>query len=207
MDLVVEKPYVFALMDKVLEYHFACGKKMIELGVDMIWTGDDFGTQKGMMISPNLWREVFKPRMQHLFKELKRMNPKVEMAYHSCGSIVSIIPDLIEIGVDVLNPIQPQAKGMELGRLKRKFGDKLVFFGGVDEQKILPFGSVQEVEEEVKLRVAQAGEGGGFIIAPAHNIQPDTPLQNIYAYFEAVKKYGTYPIIFSPHQGWGRGFQ
>lgn len=196
-DLVMEKPYVFALMDKVLEYHLACGKKMVELGVDMIWTGDDFGTQKGMMISPRLWRKVFKPRMEYIFKELKKINPKVKIAYHSCGSILPIIPDLIEIGLDVLNPVQPQAKGMDLGRLKQEFGDKLVFFGGVDEQRVLPFGNTQEIEEEVKLRIAQAGKGGGFIIAPAHNIQPDTPLQNIYAYFEAIKKYGTYPLTFS----------
>lgn len=197
MDLVLEKSYVFALMDKVLNYNLACGKKMVELGVNMIWTGDDFGTQKGMMISPELWRKIFKPRMHYIFKELKIANPKIKIAYHSCGSILPIIPDLIEIGLDVLNPIQPQAKGMDLGKLKKEFGDKLVFFGGVDEQRVLPFGNTKEVEEEVKLRIAQAGNRGGFIIAPAHNIQPDTPLKNIYIYFKAIKKYGTYPLTFN----------
>jgi len=194
MDLIMEKPYVFALMDKVMEYNLACGKKMVELGVDMIWTGDDFGTQKGMLLSPEIWRKVFKPRMQYIFKELRKVNPGIKIAYHSCGSIFPIIPDLIEIGLDVLNPIQPRAKDMDLAKLKQKFGDELVFFGGVDEQKVLPFGDVKQVEDEVKLRIAQAGQGGGFIIAPAHNIQPDTPLENIYAYFEAIKKYGTYPL-------------
>ena len=194
MDLIMEKPYVFALMDKVMEYNLACGKKMVELGVDMIWTGDDFGTQKGMLLSPEIWRKVFKPRMQYIFKELRKVNPGIKIAYHSCGSIFPIIPDLIEIGLDVLNPIQPRAKDMDLAKLKQKFGDELVFFGGVDEQKVLPFGDTKQVEDEVKLRIAQAGQGGGFIIAPAHNIQPDTPLENIYAYFEAIKKYGTYPL-------------
>ncbi len=194
MDLVQEKPYVFALMDKVLNYNLTGGKKMVELGIDMIWTGDDFGTQKGMMISPAFWRRIFKPRMYNIFKQLKGINPKIKVAYHSCGSILPIIPDLIEIGVEVLNPIQPQAEGMNLGKFKKEFGDKLAFFGGVDEQKVLPFGTTKEVEEEVKLRIAQAGKGGGFIIAPSHNIQPDTPLENIYTYFKAIKKYGTYPL-------------
>ncbi len=194
MDLVMEKPYVFVLIDKVLEYQLACGKKMVELGVDMICTGDDFGTQKGMMISPEQWGRVFKPRMQYVFEELKRIDPTIKIAYHSCGSILPIIPDLIEIGLDVFNPIQPRAKNMDLGKLKKKFGDRLIFFGGVDEQRVLPFGNTGEVKEEVRLRIAQAGKKGGFIIAPSHNIQPDTPLENIYAYFKAIKKYGTYPL-------------
>lgn len=193
IDLVIEKPYVFALMDKVLEHNLVYCKKMVGLGVDVIWLGDDFGTQKGMMIRPELWRKVFKPRMHYIFKELKRMNPEIKIAYHSCGSIVTIIPDLMEIGIDILNPIQPQANGMNLAELKKKFGDKLVFFGGVDEQRVLPFGNTKDIEEEVKLRIAQAGKGGGFIIAPAHNIQVDTPIENIYAYFRAIKKYGSYP--------------
>jgi len=196
MDLVLEKPYVFTLMDKVIDYHLSCGIKMLDLGVDMLWTGDDFGTQEGMMISPQLWRRIFKPRMHYIFKEFKKTDPGVKIAYHSCGSISPIIPDLIEIGLEVLNPIQPRAKGMNLAKLKKEFGDKLVFFGGVDEQRILPFGSPEQVEEEVRLRVTQAGKGGGFIIAPSHNIQPDTPLENVYTYFNAIKKYGTYPLSF-----------
>ncbi len=125
---------------------------------------------------------------------MKRINPRVKIAYHSCGSILPIIPDLIEIGLDVLNPIQPQAKNMNLGKLKKKFGDRLVFFGGVDEQMILPFGTTAEVKDEVKLRIAQAAKEGGFIPAPSHNIQPDTPLENIYTYFKAIKRYGTYHL-------------
>ncbi len=194
MDLVMGKPYVFALLDKVLEYQLSCGKKMVGLGADMIWAGDDFGTQKGMMISPELWRRVFKPRMKYIIEELKKQNPEVKIAYHSCGSIRPIISDLIEVGVDVLNPIQPQARDMNLRELKKECGDELVFFGGVDEQRVLPFGNTKEVRGEVKLRIAQAGREGGFIIAPSHNIQPDTPLKNIYAYFEAIKEYGIYPI-------------
>jgi len=147
-----------------------------------------------MMISPEQWGRVFKPRMQYVFEELKRINPTIKISYHSCGSILPIITDLIEICLDVFNPIQPRAKNMDLGKLKKKFGDRLIFFGGVDEQRVLPFGNTGEVKEEVRLRIAQAGKKGGFIIAPSHNIQPDTPLENIYAYFKAIKKYGTYPL-------------
>jgi uroporphyrinogen decarboxylase len=167
---------------------------MAELGVDMILTGDDFGTQRGMMVSPELWRKYFKPRMRSLFLELKRIRPELKIAYHSCGTILPIIPDLVEIGLDVLNPIQPAALGMDLGALKKEYGRELAFFGGVDEQQVLPFGTPAEVEEEVQLRIKQAGADGGFILAPSHNIQPDTPLANILAFFNAARKHGKYPL-------------
>lgn len=189
MDLHDEKEYVSALLDKIQSYSLTCGLKMIEMGVDVIWTGDDFGTQTGMLISPGLWRTVFKPRMAQLFRAFKEANPVLKIAYHSDGAIRPIIPDLIEIGMDVLNPIQPKAHGMELGELKAEYGDVLTFFGGVDEQEVLPFGDVAQVREEVRLRIEQASANGGFVIAPAHNIQPDTPLQNVYAFFDAVTYY------------------
>jgi len=136
-----------------------------------------------------------------LFQALKAANPKVKLAYHSCGSILPIIPDLIDIGLEVLNPIQPGAQGMDLGRLKGEYGQRLAFFGGVDEQTILPFGTPDQVAEEVRLRVRQAAAGGGFIIAPAHNIQPDTPLANIHAFFEAVRRWGRYPLQGTAGEG------
>jgi len=194
VDLHEGSPYVEALLDKVLGYNLAVGKRLVELGVDMVWAGDDFGTQRGMLVSPDLWRRFFKPRMQRLFRALKAVNPAVKIAYHSCGSILPIIPDLIEIGLDVLNPIQPKAQGMDLGALKKAYGRELAFFGGVDEQEVLPFGSPEEVEAEVRLRIRQAGAGGGFILGPAHNIQPDTPLQNVRAFFRAAREHGTYPL-------------
>jgi uroporphyrinogen decarboxylase len=194
MDLALEELYVAELLDRIMEYSIVCGQKMIDLGADLIWTGDDFGTQKGMMIAPEMWRAVFKPRLHKLFDALKKHNPQVKIAYHSCGSIVPIIEDLIEIGLDFLNPIQPAAVGMDLALFKQKYGDRLGFFGGVDVQGALPRGTVADVKEEVKKRIKAAATGGGFIIAPAHNIQPDTPLENIEAFFSAIKEYGKYPI-------------
>ena len=121
---------------------------------------------------------------------LNGKTPDVKIAYHSCGSILPIIPELIEIGLDFLNPIQPKAHGMDLEKLYTMYSDKIGFFGGVDVQGVLPHGTTKDVENEV-IRCIRATNGGKkFIIAPAHNMQPDTPVENVYAFFEAVKKYG-----------------
>lgn len=190
MDLATEEDYIPVLLDKISDYSTQCGLKMIDLGVDMIWTGDDMGTQKGMMISPDMWREYFKPRMKKMFNTFKQRKPDIKIAYHSCGAIAPIIPELIEIGLDVLNPLQPMAAGMELSNLYHQYADKLLFFGAIDVQGVLPNGSPEDVENEV-IRCLKATNGGRkYIIAPAHNMQPDTPVENVYAFFDAVKKHG-----------------
>jgi len=194
IDLTLEEPYVLELMDRVLDYSTACGIKMIDLGADMLWTGDDFGTQRGMMVSPGMWEKYFKPRMTKMIKTFKEYKPDIKIAYHSCGSIFPIIEGLYEAGVDVLNPIQPAAVDMELEKLKELFGDKLAFFGGIDVQDILPNGTVDEVANEVHNKILAGGKNGGYIIAPAHNIQPDTSNENVFAFFEAARKFGTYPV-------------
>ena len=128
------------LADRILDipyrYHLAAAKRLVEMGVDMIWTGDDVGSQHGMMISPRSWRRFLKPRMAEFFSALKAINPAVKIAYHSDGNIEPIIPELIEIGLDVLNPIQPAS--MDPVKLKKQYGDKLCFWGTVDEQHTLP---------------------------------------------------------------------
>lgn len=194
IDLAMNKDYIFKLLDMIMRFHIEVGKKLIEIGCDIIWTGDDFGTQRGMLIPPEMWRRIFKPRFASVFKSLKQFNPNIKIAYHSCGSIVPIIPDLIEIGLDILNPLQPRAEGMDGRVLKKKYADRLSFFGAIDEQKVLPFGSPEEVKEEVREKISDLAQGGGYILAPAHNIQPDTSLENIFAIYEAVEEYGKYPI-------------
>lgn len=194
MDLSAKNPYTIELLDKLKEYSIGCGKKLIRLGADVIWAGDDFGTQNGMMISPKMWREIFKPRYKEVFDELKKTNPDIIIAYHSCGSIRPIITDMIEIGLDVLNPIQPKALDMDPADLKKTYGKEIAFFGGIDIQDVLPNGTPEDVRAEVKNKIRAAGEGGGYLLAPAHNIQPDTPLENIFTLFEAVKEYGKYPL-------------
>ena len=193
MDLMMEEDYIPVLLDRVEAYSTQCGLKMIELGADMIWAGDDFGTQSGMILSPALWREHFKPRYARMWKKFRQANPNIKIAYHSCGSIVPIIEDYIEIGLDFLNPIQPLAAGMNLAELYRQYGDRLGFFGGVDVQDILPNGSAEDVRAEVRRVMDAVRHSPRFIIAPAHNIQPDTSVENIFAFFDEAIRYGAIP--------------
>jgi len=189
LDLLMEPEYLNPLLDKIMNINLITGKKLIEAGADILWAGDDFGSQTGMMIDTETWRKHFKPRIKLLFEEFKKVNPNVKIAWHTCGSVLPIIPDFIEIGLDILNPLQPLATGMEPEFLVREFGRDLVFFGGIDIQELLPKGPVSKIKEEVKRRIEILGKYNGYIIAPAHNIQPDTPVEHILAFFEAAQEF------------------
>ena len=188
IDLITEAPYMDKLLDRVMEINVKTGKHLIEMGADVLWAGDDFGTQHGMIMDPDLWRKVFKPRIKWMFEEFRKVNPDIKLAWHSCGSIPEIIPDFIEIGLDILNPVQPRAKGMDPEFIKEKYGKDLVLFGGIDLQNLLPYNTPEKIKNEVKKMIGILGKDGGYILAPAHNIQPDTPVENILAIFEAVKE-------------------
>ena len=192
MDFLVNEELANRILDIPFEYHLIAGKKLVELGVDIIWTGDDVGGQNNMLISPEVWRKYLKPRMSRLFTELKKINPELKIAYHSDGNIYPILDDLVEIGLDILNPVQP--KSMDLYFLKEKYGEKLSFFGTIDIQETLPFGTKKEIEDEVKNRIKIMAQNGGFIIAPTHHVQIDTSLENFYFFWNSVDKYGKYPI-------------
>lgn len=195
-DLHANRPLAEALCDRVLELKMRYWEKALALlgdKVDVVQEGDDYGGQKGLLISPQLWREVFKPRLAQLFRHIKHCAPHVFILFHSCGSIYEIIPDLIEAGVDILNPIQVAAAHMDTRRLKREFGDSLSFWGGgVDTQRVLPRGTPQEVREEVRRRVEDLAPGGGFVFNTVHNIQADVPAENILAMVEALREFGVY---------------
>jgi uroporphyrinogen-III decarboxylase len=133
-----------------------------------------------------MWRHFFKPRMAHFIAELKAINPQVKVAYHSDGNIYPIIPDLIEIGLDVLNPIQPAS--MDPARLKQEYGDRLCFWGTMDEQHTLPFGSAADVQNEVLQRLQTIGKNGGLILGPTHHVQLDTPMDNFWAMVNGITK-------------------
>ncbi len=186
MDLVTEAEYLPHLMDRIMHYIIDAGKVLLGMGVDILWCGDDFGGQNGMLIDPVTWRSQIKPRIRFMFEEFRKVQPDIKLAWHSCGSILPILPDFIELGLDILNPIQPLAKGMEPEFLKSEYGRDLTFFGGIDVQELLPTGTPQQVKDEVRRRIDILGKNGGYIIAPAHNIQPDTPVENVQAFFEAA---------------------
>ena len=184
MDLILEPERAEAVLQIPFQYHLEVARKMAALGVDMIWLGDDMGAQKSMLISPDMWREFFKPKMATIISEAKAIHPDVLIAYHTDGYNLPIIPDLIEIGLDVLNPIQ--AESMDPGSLKREFGGRLSFFGAIDVQTTLPFGSPEDVRSEFANWAATLGRGGGWLCAPTHHVQLDTPMENFLALVDAA---------------------
>jgi uroporphyrinogen decarboxylase len=183
-DFIADPDLANHILDIPYQYHLTAACKLVEMGVDMIWTGDDVGMQTGMLFSPKIWRAFFKPRMANFISTLKTINPRVKVAYHSDGNIQAILPDLIEIGLDVLNPIQPAC--MDPAQLKRAYGDRLCFWGSIDEQHTLPFGSPEDVRNEVNLRLETVGQNGGLILGPTHHVQLDTPLENFWAMVNAT---------------------
>ena len=189
-DMIDNKDYANALFDKVMQYPLTAASKFIEMGADMIWCGDDVAMQTGMMISTGMWREFFKPRYALMFDAWKKINPGIKIAYHSDGDCELILDDMYEIGLDVINPIQPSC--MEPGKIKARYGKKLALFGGVDIQYTMPFGTIAELEREIKYLCETCGKDGGYVISPSHYLQSDTGVEKTLKYYEFVRKYGQY---------------
>ena len=179
-DLALNPSFACSIMDMLNEFYLEQTKRILEAGngrIDMVYTADDIGTQRGLMISYPMWKKYIYPRQKKFNEAIKKYGVKI--FYHSCGSIYPIINDLIEMGVDILNPLQQSAKDMEAERLQNDFGGRISFHGGIDVQQFLPSATKEEVENEVRRLVQILGKKGGYIIAPAHNIQVDTPVENI----------------------------
>lgn len=181
---------VEALLDKVTEIVSRQAAQLAEAGVDIVHTADDLGTQRSLMISVDTYRTWFKPRMKAVVEAAKSANPDVLVTFHSDGNVFDLIPDFIEIGIDVLNPVQPEC--MDVDVVKREFGNDLSFWGGVGTQTTLPFGSPEDVEQCVKDLMESLGRGGGFMIAPTHLIEPEVPWENIETLFASIDRYGVY---------------
>jgi uroporphyrinogen decarboxylase len=192
VDMAMEADYIEPLIEKCKEFALAVGKKLISMGVHGIWAGDDFGAQNGMLISPRMWRQYFKERYRQVYADLKAINPDVLIMQHCDGAVAPILGDWIEVGLEVFNPVQPNVPGHEPEDLKSKFGDRMSFWGAIDQQKLLPFGTPEEIEADVKAKIKILGRGGGYMVAPAHIIQADAPMENVEAFIAAVKKHGVY---------------
>jgi len=185
LDLVERPHFAKAILNKVLQFYLQLNEKILEEVADFIdiyFIADDLGTQDGLMISPAMFVEFIEPILKQFIDQGKKYGKYV--MYHSCGAIKQLIPKFIELGVDILNPIQVSAKGMDPREIKEKFGDKLCFHGGVDVQRLL----VRSTPEEIKKQVVQLsmilGKNGGYILAPTNNIMPETPLENILAMYD-----------------------
>lgn len=192
LDMAMDEPYVETLIEKTMNFALAVGKKLASMGVDGIWAGDDFGSQNGLLISPTMWRRYFKERYRQVYAELKAANPNVTIMQHSDGAVASIMDEWIEVGLEVFNPVQPNVPGHSPEELKEKFQDRLSFWGAIDQQRLLPFGTPLEIAADIKEKIAVLGRGGGYMVSPAHIIQAETPMENVEAFIEAVRKYGVY---------------
>lgn len=157
--------------------------------LDVFGLCGDLGTQASLLISPELFAEMIKPYLKRVI-DRARSHTEARIFYHSCGNVVPLIEDLIDCGIEILNAIQVSAAGMDPLRLKKDFGDRLVFWGAIDTQHVLPHGSEDEVAAEVKLRIDQLADGGGYILAPVHNVQDDVPVENILAMYRTGLEYG-----------------
>jgi len=184
VDMATDPAKVNLVLDIPYHYHLAVTQHLVSLGVDMIWLGDDVGGQNSMLMSPKMWRKYLKPRMAELITTLRRINPQIKIAYHTDGVVFPIIPELIEIGIDVLNPVQPMAMDPEI--LKTNYGDRLCFWGSIDIQQTMPFGTREVVKNEVLTRLNTIGRSGGLLIGPTHNLQLDTPLENFWAMVDTI---------------------
>lgn len=184
VDMYINPDLAHHLFEETFNYHLRVSKNMTRLGADMIWLGDDVGAQSSMLIDPQMWREYLKPRMSSLINQIKSINRSVKVAYHSDGSNYEIIPDLIEIGIDVLNPVQTECMNPEL--LKKEYGRQLSFFGGIAVQSTLPTGSQDDIRKEYAWLKGSLGKGGGWICAPTHHVQLDTPVENFFTLLEVL---------------------
>lgn len=196
-DLYKNPSFACYLLDKITNIQISLFDIFLgEVGdyIIMVQIEDDLGSQTGPLIPLSLYRKYVKPYHKKLCDFIrKRTDAKIMI--HSDGAIETFIPDLIDVGIDVLNPVQPLAIGMDTKNLKEKYGDKICFHGGIDTQKVLPCGTPKEVEEEVIKRIRDLASNGGYILAPSHNIQVDTPPENIIIMYKVAQKYGKYPKI------------
>jgi uroporphyrinogen decarboxylase len=170
-------------------------KVTAEIGdlVDVISVSDDIGHQDRLSMSPATYRKVFKPRHARMMQAITSRS-SAPIMWHTCGSVVDVIDDLYEIGVTCLNPVQTTAAGMEAQSLKRRFGDRMAFWGGIDTMTILNHGTPEDVQREVRHKIGALAPGGGYILNPTHNVQPDVPVENLLAMIEAGLAHGSYPL-------------
>lgn len=196
-DLAANPDFALALLRKVADLQRAAAIRLMEEAgehIDVVVTGDDLGSQKGPLLSPKMYRRMIKPLHAEILAAIKSRT-KAKIFYHSDGNIYTLLNDLIEIGVDLLNPVQVSAGDMgDTARLKKEFGDRLAFCGAIDTQDVLPHGTPEDVRREVRRRIKDLGPGGGYILASVHCLQPDVPPKNVIAMLEEAVVAGRYPL-------------
>ncbi len=182
MDMVEAPEFVDELLDAICDYNVTLVQQAVEYEIDGVHFGDDWGAQNGLLMGPTLWERFLLPRLARQYEAAKQAGKFVSI--HSCGKVQELFPQLIEIGVDCFNPFQPEV--MDVYAMKREYGDRLSFWGGMSTQRLLPYGTPDEVRAEVKRMIAEVGKDGGYILAPAHAIPGDARPESIMALIEAA---------------------
>jgi uroporphyrinogen decarboxylase len=189
-DMAHSEEMAAAVLDAITDRRVAEARAFAHAGVDAIFIGDDVAMQTGLMLSRKMWRKWFRPRLARVIAAAREIKPDMPVQYHSDGKIDDLIPDLIDLGVTILNPVQPEC--VDHAWVKAAYGDKLAFCGGLGVQSVLPFGTPEEVRQHTHLVIERLGTNGGLIIGPSHVIERDTPLENILAMLAAIDEFGTY---------------
>ncbi len=196
MNLLTNRPVTEAILDHIVELKITYAEAVLErVGpyVDIFYNGDDLGMQDGPIVRREWFQELLAPRYVQYHEAVKKAAPHAKMFFHTCGSVYDLLPDLIETGIDILNPVQVSAAKMgDTARLGREFGDDVTFWGAIDTQHVMPSGSPQDVKDEVRRRIDDLAPGGGYVLNTSHNIQADVPTENILAMVEALDEYGWY---------------
>jgi uroporphyrinogen decarboxylase len=187
VDFVRNPEMAEALLERLTRLRCSQARAYAQAGVDVLLLGDDVSSQQGMLMHPRLWRRFLKPRLARVIEAARSVNSNTLIFYHSDGDCQAIIPELIEVGVNILNPVQPEC--MDPAVLKRQFGDRLAFWGTLGTQTTFPFGSPEEMRRVVWERIETVGRGGGLLLAPTHILEPEVPWENVLAFFEAIDEY------------------
>ncbi len=187
VDMMNDSTVIKYLLDKITEIKVAMACRYAEADVDVLRLGDDLGSQRGMLMSKELWRKWLKPRLLEVITAARGIKPDIHIFYHTDGKVDPVIPELIEIGIDILNPVQPEC--MDVYELHREYGKYLSFWGTIGTQATMPFGTVKEVKEVVRERIEKIGRFGGLVLSPTQKLQMDVPWENIVALFAAVNEY------------------
>ncbi len=184
VDMMEAPGFVDEFLDAICDWNVAVVREMCDYEIDAVHFGDDWGSQRGLLMGPELWRRFIRPRLERMYGEARKHGKRVFC--HSCGDVREVLGDLIEMGLSCFNPFQPEV--MQPEETKDRYGDRLSFWGGISTQKTLPYGSPDDVKREARSRMETIGRGGGYILAPAHDTPKDVPLENMLALLQAVKE-------------------
>jgi len=187
MDMLDKPELVTYHLDRITAVRCEFARRYAKSGTDVLFLGDDIATQIDLMMSPAVWHKFIQPRLERVIESAKTEKPDILIAYHSDGNVQKLIPDLIETGVEILNPIQPEC--MDPVDIKRLYGNRLSFWGTVGTQTTMPFGSTDQVRQCCRRMIREVGKGGGLVLAPTHTIEPEVPWENIHAFLDVVKEY------------------